>query len=43
MEAAESSFSRFVLPQLLQASGSLCPPMLVKISDTILQFKHWYS
>jgi hypothetical protein len=43
MEAAESSFSRFALPQLLHASGSLCPPMLVKISDTAPQPEHLYS
>jgi hypothetical protein len=43
MEAAESIFSRFVLPQLLQASGSLCPPTFIKISDTAPQPEHLYS
>jgi hypothetical protein len=43
MDAADSIFSRFALPQLLQASGSLCPPILVKISDTDPQLEHLYS
>jgi hypothetical protein len=42
-EAADSSFSRLLLPQLLQTSGSLCAPMLVKISDITPQPEHLYS